>query len=74
MLSLSSKSFQVFGCIENLIFVSFSTFSTLASLKDLAMMPLGQNFYEVVKMALNLTAASVQDRSLEGKKLASNFL
>ncbi|NXD71792.1 ABCAD protein, partial [Eolophus roseicapillus] len=38
----------------------------LASLKDLAMMPLGQNFYEVVKTALNLTAATVQDRSLEG--------
>ncbi|NXJ27175.1 ABCAD protein, partial [Dicrurus megarhynchus] len=40
--------------------------NTLASLKDLAMMPLGQSFYEVVKTALNLTAASVQDRSLEG--------
>ncbi|NXD49937.1 ABCAD protein, partial [Corvus moneduloides] len=40
--------------------------NTLASLKDLAIMPLGQSFYEVVKTALNLTAASVQDRSLEG--------
>ncbi|NXH98324.1 ABCAD protein, partial [Pachycephala philippinensis] len=40
--------------------------NTLPSLKDLAMMPLGQSFYEVVKMALNLTATSVQDRSLEG--------
>ncbi|XP_054673820.1 ATP-binding cassette sub-family A member 13 [Grus americana] len=36
--------------------------NTLASLKDL----LGKSFYEVVKTALNLTAASVQDRSLEG--------
>ncbi|KFQ70087.1 ATP-binding cassette sub-family A member 13, partial [Phaethon lepturus] len=40
--------------------------NTLASLKDLAMMPLGQSFYEVVKITLNLTAASVQDRILEG--------
>ncbi|KFP40488.1 ATP-binding cassette sub-family A member 13, partial [Chlamydotis macqueenii] len=40
--------------------------NTLASLKDLAMMPLSKSFYEVVKTALNLTAASVQDRSLEG--------
>ncbi|NXF68271.1 ABCAD protein, partial [Ciccaba nigrolineata] len=40
--------------------------NTLASLKDLAMMPLGQSFYEVVKTTLNLTAASIQDRSLEG--------
>ncbi|NWV58781.1 ABCAD protein, partial [Malurus elegans] len=40
--------------------------NTLASLKDLAMMPLGQSFYEVMKTALNLTAASVQDRCLEG--------
>ncbi|KAM9227951.1 ATP-binding cassette sub-family A member 13 [Leptosomus discolor] len=39
---------------------------TLISLKDLAMMPLGQSFYEVVTTALNLTAASVQDPSLEG--------
>ncbi|KFP81960.1 ATP-binding cassette sub-family A member 13, partial [Apaloderma vittatum] len=38
----------------------------LASLKDLAIMPLGQNFYEVVKTALNLTAVSVQDRSSQG--------
>ncbi|NXO57583.1 ABCAD protein, partial [Aramus guarauna] len=35
---------------------------TLTSLKDL----LGKSFYEAVKTALNLTAASVQDRSLEG--------
>ncbi|NXE54364.1 ABCAD protein, partial [Casuarius casuarius] len=43
--------------------------NTFASLEDLAVMPLGQSFYEVVKIALNLTAASVhflQDRSLEG--------
>ncbi|KFP15895.1 ATP-binding cassette sub-family A member 13, partial [Egretta garzetta] len=40
--------------------------NTLASLKDLAMMPLGKGFYEVVKTALNLTATSVQDGSLEG--------
>ncbi|NXK03101.1 ABCAD protein, partial [Herpetotheres cachinnans] len=40
--------------------------NTLPSLKDLDMMPLGQNFYEVVKTALNLTAALVQERSLEG--------
>ncbi|KAM6210177.1 ATP-binding cassette sub-family A member 13-like [Sarcoramphus papa] len=40
--------------------------NTLASLKDLAMMPWGRSFYEVVKTALNLTAASVQDRSLQG--------
>ncbi|KAM9024213.1 ATP-binding cassette sub-family A member 13 [Ara ararauna] len=38
----------------------------LASLKDLAMMPLGQSFYEAMKTALNLTAATVQDRSLAG--------
>ncbi|NXR51625.1 ABCAD protein, partial [Hippolais icterina] len=38
--------------------------NTLTSLKDLAVMPLGQSFYEVVKMALNFTAVSVQDRSL----------
>ncbi|XP_032298475.1 ATP-binding cassette sub-family A member 13 [Coturnix japonica] len=38
----------------------------LASLKDLAVMPLGQTFHEVLKIALNLTAASVQERSLEG--------
>ncbi|NXS21345.1 ABCAD protein, partial [Mystacornis crossleyi] len=47
--------------------------NTLASLKDLAMMPLGQSFYEVVKMALNLSAASVHGRSLEGKKFVSGF-
>ncbi|NXK97596.1 ABCAD protein, partial [Formicarius rufipectus] len=39
---------------------------SLASLKDLAMMPLSQSFYEVVKTALNLTVASVQNRRLEG--------
>ncbi|NWV01158.1 ABCAD protein, partial [Upupa epops] len=37
---------------------------TLASLKGLPMMPLGQSFYEVVNTALNLTAATVQDMSL----------
>ncbi|XP_064285301.1 ATP-binding cassette sub-family A member 13 isoform X1 [Passer domesticus] len=47
--------------------------NTLASLKDLAMMPLGKSFYEVVKMALNLTAASVQDRSLEGFQYNLSF-
>ncbi|XP_027499661.1 ATP-binding cassette sub-family A member 13 [Corapipo altera] len=47
--------------------------NTLASLKDLAMMPLGQNFYEVVKIALNLTVASVQDRSLEGFQYNLSF-
>ncbi|NWR51989.1 ABCAD protein, partial [Regulus satrapa] len=47
--------------------------NTLASLKDLAMMPLGQSFYEVVKIALNLTAASVQDRSLEGFQYNLSF-
>ncbi|XP_039910917.1 ATP-binding cassette sub-family A member 13 [Hirundo rustica] len=47
--------------------------NTLASLKDLAVMPLGQSFYEVVKMALNLTAASVQDRSLEGFQYNLSF-
>ncbi|NXX52805.1 ABCAD protein, partial [Scopus umbretta] len=40
--------------------------NTLASLKDLAVMPLGRSFYEVVKTALNLTATLVEDRSLEG--------
>ncbi|XP_033375250.1 ATP-binding cassette sub-family A member 13 [Parus major] len=45
----------------------------LASLKDLAMMPLGQSFYEVVKRALNLTAASVQDRSLKGFQYNLSF-
>ncbi|NWS69254.1 ABCAD protein, partial [Crotophaga sulcirostris] len=38
----------------------------LASLKDLTPMPLGKSFYEVLKTALNLTAASVQDWSLDG--------
>ncbi|XP_057284756.1 ATP-binding cassette sub-family A member 13 [Pezoporus wallicus] len=38
----------------------------LASLKDLTMMPWGQSFYEMVKTTLNLTAATVQDRSLDG--------
>ncbi|NXH53942.1 ABCAD protein, partial [Rhabdornis inornatus] len=47
--------------------------NTLASLKDLAMMPLGQSFYEVVKMALNLTAASVQDRSFKGFQYNLSF-
>ncbi|NXN80397.1 ABCAD protein, partial [Bombycilla garrulus] len=47
--------------------------NTLASVKDLAMMPLGQSFYEVVKMALNLTAASVQDRRLEGFQYNLSF-
>ncbi|NXE88193.1 ABCAD protein, partial [Menura novaehollandiae] len=47
--------------------------NTLASLKDLAVMPLGQSFYEVVKAALNLTAASVQDRSLEGFQYNLSF-
>ncbi|NXM75385.1 ABCAD protein, partial [Serilophus lunatus] len=47
--------------------------NTLASLKDLAMMPLGQSFYEVVKKALNLTVASVQDRSLEGFQYNLSF-
>lgn len=69
-----ASRFRFLGYIEILIFVFFFIFSTLASLKDLAMMPLGQSFYEVVKMALNLTAASVQDSSLEGKKFASDFL
>ncbi|NXV72970.1 ABCAD protein, partial [Atlantisia rogersi] len=36
--------------------------NTLASLKDL----LGKSFHEVVNTALNLTAATVQDRNLEG--------
>lgn len=35
-------------------------------------MPLGQTFREVVKIALNLTAASVQERNLEGKEFASD--
>ncbi|NXR42440.1 ABCAD protein, partial [Zosterops hypoxanthus] len=47
--------------------------NTLASLKDLAVMPLGRSFYEVVKMALNLTAASVQDRSFEGFQYNLSF-
>ncbi|NXO93384.1 ABCAD protein, partial [Certhia brachydactyla] len=47
--------------------------NSLASLKDLAMMPLGQSFYEVVKMALNLTAVSVQDWSLEGFQYNLSF-
>ncbi|RLW13398.1 hypothetical protein DV515_00000014, partial [Chloebia gouldiae] len=48
--------------------------NTLASLKDLTMMPLGQNFYEVVKMVLNLTAASLQDRSSEGFQYNLSFV
>lgn len=59
--------------IESLTFVLFFTFSTLESLKDLAMMPLGKSFYDVVKTALNLTAASLQDRSLEGKGFATDI-
>ncbi|NWT50960.1 ABCAD protein, partial [Erythrocercus mccallii] len=47
--------------------------NTLASLKDLAVLPLGQSFYEVVKMALNLTVASVQGRSLEGFQYNLSF-
>ncbi|NXM49067.1 ABCAD protein, partial [Gymnorhina tibicen] len=47
--------------------------NTFASLKDLAMMPLGLSFYEVVKMALNLTASSVQGRSLEGFQYNLSF-
>lgn len=35
-------------------------------------MPLGQTFREVVKIALNLTAASVQERNLEGKEFAAD--
>ncbi|NXQ51619.1 ABCAD protein, partial [Anthoscopus minutus] len=49
--------------------------NTLVSLKkDLAMMPLGESFHEVVKMALNLTAASVQDRSLDGFQYNLSFV
>ncbi|NXX94769.1 ABCAD protein, partial [Centropus bengalensis] len=40
--------------------------NTLASFKDLSMMPLGESFYEVLNTALNLSAASIQDRSLDG--------
>ncbi|NXL20078.1 ABCAD protein, partial [Setophaga kirtlandii] len=47
--------------------------NTLTSLKDLAMMPLGQSLYDVVKMALNLTAGSVQDRNLEGFQYNLSF-
>ncbi|NXI28273.1 ABCAD protein, partial [Sterrhoptilus dennistouni] len=47
--------------------------NTFTSLKDLAVMPLGQSFYEVVKVALNLTAASVQDRSFEGFQYNLSF-
>ncbi|NWV93186.1 ABCAD protein, partial [Machaerirhynchus nigripectus] len=47
--------------------------NTLASLKDLAVMPLGLSFYEVVKMALNLTASSVQGRSLEAFQYNLSF-
>ncbi|NXG52214.1 ABCAD protein, partial [Psilopogon haemacephalus] len=42
------------------------TENTLAELKNLGLMPLGQSFYEVVKTALNVTVPSGQDRSLEG--------
>ncbi|NWZ39792.1 ABCAD protein, partial [Brachypodius atriceps] len=47
--------------------------NTFTSLKDLAVMPLGQSFYELVKMALNLTTASVQDGSLEGFQYNLSF-
>ncbi|NWU36306.1 ABCAD protein, partial [Hylia prasina] len=47
--------------------------NTLTSLKDLAVIPLGQSFYEVVQMALNLTAVSVQARSLEGFQYNLSF-
>ncbi|NWS98575.1 ABCAD protein, partial [Mionectes macconnelli] len=47
--------------------------NTLASLKDLAVMPLGQSFYEMVKTALNLTVASLQDISLEGFQYNLSF-
>ncbi|NXM84978.1 ABCAD protein, partial [Oenanthe oenanthe] len=47
--------------------------NTLASLKDLRVMPLVQSLYEVVKMALNLTAASIQNRSLEGFQYNLSF-
>ncbi|NWQ72181.1 ABCAD protein, partial [Neopipo cinnamomea] len=47
--------------------------NTLASLKNLAMMPLSQSFYEVVKTALNLTVALVEDRSLEGFQYNLSF-
>ncbi|NXD13354.1 ABCAD protein, partial [Nothocercus nigrocapillus] len=50
---------QILKAIEN----------TFAPLEDFAGLPLGQSFYELVKRALNLTAALVhflQDRSLEG--------
>ncbi|NXD80453.1 ABCAD protein, partial [Halcyon senegalensis] len=40
--------------------------NTLTSLKDVAMMPLGQSSYEVLETALNLMTALVQDKSLEG--------
>ncbi|NXG69084.1 ABCAD protein, partial [Baryphthengus martii] len=40
--------------------------NTLTSLKDLAMIPFGQSFYEVINATLNLTAALLQDRSIEG--------
>ncbi|NXS39436.1 ABCAD protein, partial [Balaeniceps rex] len=48
--------------------------NTLASLKDLAMMPSSKSFYEVVKTALNLTATSVENRSLEVHTLFFFFL
>ncbi|NXP11370.1 ABCAD protein, partial [Thinocorus orbignyianus] len=39
--------------------------NTLASLKDLAMLPLDKSFYEMVKLALNLTAVSIEEMVLE---------
>ncbi|NXT65964.1 ABCAD protein, partial [Chaetops frenatus] len=47
--------------------------NTLASLKNLTTLPLGQSFYEAVKMVLNLTAVSVQNRSLEGFQYNLSF-
>ncbi|XP_068003827.1 ATP-binding cassette sub-family A member 13 [Melanerpes formicivorus] len=40
--------------------------NTVAELRNLGMMPLGQSFYEVVKTALNLSVSSGQERSSEG--------
>ncbi|OXB58423.1 hypothetical protein ASZ78_007098 [Callipepla squamata] len=60
------KKLFYFVYMVSLIFCFIFTFSAFVSLKDLAVIPLGQSFHEVVKIALNLTAASVQERSLEG--------